>query len=80
MVRFRTAGFRRKSGGDAKRILVIGAGYTGATVIRDIQNGRYGNAAAVAILDDDPEKQCSSISRVPVVITRSIAPGLHSKA
>ena len=67
MVRFRTAGFRRKSGGDAKRILVIGAGYTGATVIRDIQNGRYGNAAAVAILDDDPEKQCSSISRVPVV-------------
>ena len=67
MVRYRAGGSHRKADKDTRRILVIGAGYGGATVIRDIQNGRYGNAAAVAILDDDPQKQNSSISRVPVV-------------
>ena len=39
----------------------------GATVIRDIQNGRYGNAVAVAVLDDDESKQSASLSRVPIV-------------
>ena len=67
LVRYRNSGIIRKNDKDAKRILVIGAGYAGATVIRDIQNGRYGNAQAVAILDDDPQRQHSSISRVPVV-------------
>ena len=66
LVRYRTAGSRRKENPSGKRILVIGAGYAGATVIRDIQNGRYGNSTAVAILDDDPERQRSSILRVPV--------------
>ncbi len=66
LIRYRDAGTHKK-GEKEKRILVIGAGYAGATVIRDIQNGRYGNATAVAILDDDPERQNSSISRVPVV-------------
>ncbi len=65
-VRYRSAGIR-KSGESQKRFLVIGAGYAGATVIRDIQNGRYGNAVAVAVLDDDPGRQNSAILRVPVV-------------
>lgn len=51
-----------------KRILVIGAGYAGATVIRDVQNRRY-NGRAVAVLDDDPARLHSAISRVPVVGT-----------
>ena len=67
LIRYRTAGSRRKGDKETKRILIIGAGYAGATVIRDIQNGRYGNATAVAILDDDPGRQHSSLSRVPVV-------------
>ena len=66
MIRYRSAGVK-KSGEKQKRVLIIGAGYAGATVIRDIQNGRYGNAAAVGILDDDEDRQNSSISRVPVV-------------
>lgn len=66
LVRFRTAGIQKK-GEKAKRILVIGAGYAGATVIRDIQNGRYGNGTAVAVLDDDPQKKGSSLLRVPVI-------------
>lgn len=67
LIRYRTAGSRRKEDKETKRILIIGAGYAGSTVIRDIQNGRYGNATAVAILDDDPARQHSSISRVPIV-------------
>ena len=67
LIRYRTAGSRRKEDKETKRVLIIGAGYAGATVIRDIQNGRYGNATAVAILDDDPARQHSSISRVPIV-------------
>ena len=67
LIRYKTAGSRRKEDKETKRILIIGAGYAGATVIRDIQNGRYGNATAVAILDDDPSRQHSSLSRVPVV-------------
>ncbi len=67
LVRFKSAGARRHSGEKNKRILVIGAGYAGATVIRDIQNGRYGNAVAVGILDDDISRQRSSIARVPVI-------------
>ena len=67
MIRFHNTETGKKTGEKLKKILVIGAGYGGATVIRDIQNGRYGNGAAVAILDDDPGKQNASISRVPVV-------------
>ena len=65
LIRYRAAGMRKK-GEKQKRILVIGAGYAGATVIRDIQNGRYGNGTAIAVLDDDPERRNLSISRVPV--------------
>ena len=66
LIRYRSAGLRKK-GEEQKRILVIGAGYAGATVIRDIQNGRYGNGTAVAVLDDDPARRNAVISRVPVV-------------
>ena len=67
LIRYRTAGSRRKEDRETKRVLIIGAGYAGSTVIRDIQNGRYGNSTAVAILDDDPAREHSFISRVPVV-------------
>jgi len=56
-----------RSGKEKKRILIIGAGYSGATVVRDIQNGRYGDAAAAAILDTDESKAGTQINRVPVL-------------
>ncbi len=67
LVRYKASGNSRKRGKKFKRILVIGAGYAGATVIRDIQNGRYGDSRAVAVLDDDPAKAHSFLYRVPVV-------------
>ena len=64
-VKYREIGFRSTEKG--KRILIIGAGYEGATVIRDIQNGRYGDSRAAALIDEDQAKWNSSINRVPVV-------------
>ena len=52
MIRYRETGIGHRRNGKEKRILVIGAGYAGATVIRDIQNGRYGDSRAVALIDD----------------------------
>ena len=64
-VKYRKIGFRSTEKG--KRILIIGAGYEGATVIRDIQNGRYGDSRAVALIDEDQIKWNSNINRVPVI-------------
>ncbi len=65
--RLQDSGLNRRGKENRRRILVVGAGYGGATVIRDIQNGRYGEAVAVAVVDDDKDKIGSEINRVPVV-------------
>ena len=64
LVRYRTSSRRKNRNG--KRILVVGAGYAGASVIRDIQNGRY-DGQAVAVVDDAPSRIHSNLLRVPVV-------------
>lgn len=58
--------FPRSKG--ARRILVVGAGWAGNTVIRDIQSGRYGQSRAVAAVDDDGAKNGTRIHGVPVVM------------
>ena len=52
----------------ARRVMVVGAGWAGAQVLRDIQSGRYGDCAAVIAVDDDPEKRSARIGRVPVMM------------
>lgn len=52
----------------ARRVMVVGAGWAGAQVLRDIQSGRYGDCAAVLAVDDDPEKRDARIGRVPVMM------------
>ena len=49
-----------------RRVMVVGAGWAGAQVLRDIQAGRYGDCAALIAVDDDPLKQHTRIGRVPV--------------
>ncbi len=53
---------------DGRRLMVVGAGWAGAQVLRDVQNGRYGNTQAVIAVDDDPAKRNTRISRVPVMM------------
>jgi len=57
--------FRKKH---ARRLMIVGAGWAGAQVLRDIQAGRYGDSAAVLAVDDDPAKEKTRIGRVPVMM------------
>ena len=57
--------FRSKTG---RRLMVVGAGWAGAQVLRDVQAGRYGDVQAVVAVDDAPEKRNTRIGRVPVVM------------
>ena len=52
----------------ARRLMVVGAGWAGAQVIRDVQAGRYGDVEAIIAVDDDPSKRNTRIVRVPVVM------------
>ncbi len=59
--------FRRGTKESVRRTMVIGAGWAGANVIRDMQNGRYGNALPVIVVDDDPARAGARINGVRVV-------------
>jgi len=52
----------------ARRLMVVGAGWAGAQVLRDVQAGRYGDVDAIIAVDDEPAKRNTRIVRVPVVM------------
>lgn len=56
---------------NARRVMVVGGGWGGAQVIRDIQAGRYENCLPVLVVDDDETKRNARIGRVPVVMDTS---------
>jgi FlaA1/EpsC-like NDP-sugar epimerase len=53
--------------GELRRLLIIGAGDTGETLLREINKNRNLLYEPVAILDDDPRKQGLRIHNVPVL-------------
>ena len=57
---------RRRSRG--KRVMVVGAGWAGAQVIREIQAGRDGDCTAVLAVDDNEAKRGAALGRVPVLM------------
>ncbi|MCL1854984.1 MAG: polysaccharide biosynthesis protein [Clostridia bacterium] len=50
-----------------QKVMVIGAGWAGANVVRDIQSGRYGDCAPVIVVDDDKNRTGAKMKGVPVV-------------
>jgi FlaA1/EpsC-like NDP-sugar epimerase len=58
-----------RSNGGARRALVIGAGDTGALVVRELQKSPQLNLTPVGFLDDDPAKQKHTIYGVSVIGT-----------
>ncbi|NLO86001.1 MAG: polysaccharide biosynthesis protein [Clostridiales bacterium] len=57
-----------KSGqSNVRRVMVVGAGWAGASVVHDLQRGSYGNSVPVIIVDDDTARTGSRLSGVPVV-------------
>lgn len=52
--------------GKPHRVIVYGAGYTGASLIKRFLENPKDGYVPVAIIDDDPEKKCEIISNIPV--------------
>jgi FlaA1/EpsC-like NDP-sugar epimerase len=59
--------FRRGARESYRRTLVVGAGWAGANVIRELKSGRYGNSLPIAAVDDDPARAGASLGGVRVL-------------
>ena len=60
-------GSRRRIG--ARRTLIIGAGDTGESLLRELRKGSEGEFNPIGFLDDDPAKSRATIHGVPVLGT-----------
>lgn len=59
---------RQKGTGEhARRAMIVGAGWAGANVIREMQNGRYGRCTPILAVDDDEQRKGAKIYGVPVL-------------
>jgi len=63
----KTYSVRRGAKGALRRLMIVGAGWAGANVIRDIKNGRYPNSQAVIVVDDNPDIEGSNLNGVKVL-------------
>ncbi len=52
---------------EGNRTLIIGAGYTGETILRDMIRNREKKYNPIGILDDDPNKMGTNICGIPVL-------------
>ncbi|MGH8900387.1 MAG: polysaccharide biosynthesis protein [Egibacteraceae bacterium] len=59
--------FRPVTSRQATRLVVIGAGESGAAVIRDLSRTPDSELVPVAVLDDDPRKHHLSLCGVPII-------------
>ncbi len=56
----------RKSKDNVRRVMIIGAGWAGANMVHEMLRGNYGKSVPVVVVDDDANRNGSSISGVPV--------------
>ena len=59
-----------RRGGDATRVMLIGAGNAGQVVLRDVQRMEDVNERIICIIDDNPNKWGRYIDGVPIVGSR----------
>ncbi len=57
----------RRAGENARRVMVIGAGWAGANVVYEMQSGRYGNCVPIIVVDDNPARGGAKLKGVPVM-------------
>jgi FlaA1/EpsC-like NDP-sugar epimerase len=58
------------------RMLIVGAGDSGAVMLREVQNNRLLKLQVVGFVDDDPNKRRLSVNGVPVLGDRHAIPDL----
>ena len=63
----RLLAFNRSEGRGGLRVVIIGAGATGAAIVREMQRNVADGLVPVAIVDDDPRKRGLALLGVPVV-------------
>jgi FlaA1/EpsC-like NDP-sugar epimerase len=68
--------FRTVEVGRLKRFLIVGAGNTGESLLREIQRMRVAEYDVVGFIDDDPAKQGIRIHDVPVLGTVEQLPAI----
>ena len=61
--------FRTVEAGRLKRFLIVGAGNTGESLLREIHRMSVAEYEVVGFIDDDPVKQGISIHGIPVLGT-----------
>ena len=54
-----------------RRVMIVGAGEAGRSVIGEIQNSKYLNQQVICIIDDDPKKQGKYIKGIRIVGDRN---------
>jgi FlaA1/EpsC-like NDP-sugar epimerase len=78
-IRFRSRLFafrRRTEAPEPKRVLLVGAGDAGQTVLKDMLRNRTLGLLPVGVVDDDPRKRGRSLHGVPIVGRRGDIPDL----
>lgn len=68
--------FIRKTG---KHVMIIGAGESGAVILKEMTTSRYTEGTAVCFVDDDPNKVGKIFNGVPVAGKREDIPQLVNK-
>lgn len=66
MVRAYTESFHFSTGAPRKRVLVVGAGRTGMTLVREMRSNHALGYEPVGFVDDDPLKRDATVDGVPV--------------
>ncbi len=69
-----TFSFKRSTEGTTRRLMIVGAGWAGANVIRDIKSGRYAGSQAVIAVDDNPGVAGSKLNGVKVLLGTASIP------
>ncbi|MBN1778038.1 MAG: polysaccharide biosynthesis protein [Clostridiales bacterium] len=59
---------RQGAKGAVRRLMIVGAGWAGSNVIRDVKNGRYQNGQAVIVVDDNPDLAGSHLNGVKILM------------
>ena len=72
---------RRYRGHEAnrKRTMLVGAGSSGAMVLRELQRSPHSKNKVVCVIDDDPQKVGSYLNNVPVAGNRQSIPAMVEK-
>jgi len=70
---------QHRSKGKAKRVIILGAGNTGVTVLKEIKNSPVLNLVPVGFVDDDSNKKGVRIKNLLVLGTHADIPALARK-